>query len=115
MRYSAYLLALFPAAALATVNGHCSGSSAGGTATGDFLEYGICVSTTTCGDYGGVTITGGCPNDASNIKCCLIGLDSSTVNPCGGASWCEWTADTCSGTRVPGYCPGGSNYECCKL
>jgi hypothetical protein len=127
------LAALLPFAArvLATVNGHCSGS-----ASGLYLSDGICVTTSTCDSYDGSYISGGCPYDADNVKCCLVGLeDSVSVNPCGGSSYCNWVANGCSdgswisgtffpeGLRVAGLtrldvptgdCPGGSNYKCCK-
>ena len=81
-----------------TVNGHCSGS-----ATGTYLNDGICITTSTCDAYSGKYISGGCPSDASNVKCCVIGLaDSSSVNPCGGLSYCTWTSNVCSGTRHTG-------------
>ncbi|KAH8586998.1 hypothetical protein B0O99DRAFT_642934 [Bisporella sp. PMI_857] len=106
---SAYLLALFPFTAIAALNGHCSG-----TATGSYLTHGICVSTSTCNSYSGSYISGGCPSDASNIRCCVIGLAGSiSTNPCGGSSFCTWTTFDCSGDFEPGHCPGGSNYQCC--
>ena len=72
--YSFCLLAFFPLAALATIDGHCSG-----TATGEWLTDGICEPTATCDYYSGKYITGGCPNDPDDVKCCLVGLatDSS--------------------------------------
>ena len=80
------------------VNGHCSG-----TASGTYLTYGICITTSTCNSYSGSYISGGCPNDPNNVRCCVIGLaDSVATNPCGGASWCGWTSLTCSGTRRQG-------------
>lgn len=104
MRPSYILIPLFPLTAVATVNGHCSGSSAGGTATGEYLEYGICIDQTTCtSTYKGSHINGGCPNDASNIKCCVVGLEgSSSVNPCGGISYCSWSNLQCSGSYKSG-------------
>lgn len=93
MHLSLTLLPLFPLLALATVNGHCSG-----TATGDYLKYGICISTSECSDYKGSYITGGCPNDVASVKCCLIGLGGSiSTEPCGGASYCSWNSLTCMG------------------
>ncbi|KAH8820211.1 hypothetical protein F5884DRAFT_763226 [Xylogone sp. PMI_703] len=114
--YSFLLLGLFPLAALATVNGHCSGSAA----TGNWGTDGICVSTSTCTSYGGKYISGACPFDADNIKCCLVGL-GPTVNydPCGGVSFCDWTSGNTQckadggSLRSEGKCPGGSNYQCC--
>ena len=70
--YSSYVIALFPVVALAAVNGKCSG-----TATGFWLSDGICEPTATCDYYHGTYITGGCPNDVDDVKCCLVGLDTS--------------------------------------
>lgn len=93
MHLSLTLLPLFPLLALATVDGHCSG-----TATGDYLKYGICISTSECSSFKGSYITGGCPNDVNSVKCCLIGLGGSiSTNPCGGASYCSWNSLTCMG------------------
>ena len=69
---SSYLIAIFPLAALAAINGHCSG-----TATADWLTDGICEPIATCDYYDGTYINGGCPNDDSDVKCCLIGLETS--------------------------------------
>ncbi|KAI0147618.1 hypothetical protein GGR57DRAFT_248231 [Xylariaceae sp. FL1272] len=94
---------VLPFAATATENGRCSG-----TATGAYKSNGICIDTGKCASYGGSTITGGCPGDASNIKCCyILGCYDST-------SSCRFTADGCSGPFVSGYCPGNSNYQCCN-
>ncbi|KAH8592280.1 hypothetical protein B0O99DRAFT_663239 [Bisporella sp. PMI_857] len=106
---SMYLLALFPFSAFAALNGHCSG-----TATGSYLTHGICIHTGTCTSYGGKYISGGCPSDPSDVRCCVIGLaDSLSTNPCGVPSWCTWTANSCPGAFHPGHCPGGTNYQCC--
>ena len=53
---SLYLVTLFPLAAVATLNGHCSGSAGGGKATGDYLTDGICVTTSTCNHVSDVTV-----------------------------------------------------------
>jgi hypothetical protein len=72
MMYAFYLVTLFPLLALAEVNGKCSG-----VATGDYLSDGICEPTATCDYYHGSYINNGCPNDADDVKCCLIGLGNS--------------------------------------
>lgn len=130
-----HLLA-FPLTAVATLNGHCSGSEA----TGAWASDGICIDSSTCIAYNGDYINGGCPYDPDPIKCCLVGVSpDASVNPCGGVSICTWTSNGCTGTWKPGelypylatvlltttielmpchligYCPGGSNYECCYL
>ncbi len=86
------LVGLFPLAAMAAINGRCSG-----TATGAYKENGICVSTSSCASYGGTYISGGCPSDASNIKCCLI-------DQCyGDESRCQWTNNYCDGPFRSGW------------
>ncbi|KAK3368614.1 hypothetical protein B0H63DRAFT_78561 [Podospora didyma] len=110
---SVLALSLLPLAAHATVNGHCSG-----TATGLYLKEGICISTSKCNDYGGQYITGGCPNDPNDIKCCRI--DEAIGDGCApnnaGYSYCTWTANGCSGgSWLNNRCPGGDNYKCCKI
>jgi hypothetical protein len=71
--YSFYLVAFFPLAALAAIDGHCSGA-----ATGQWLQDGICEHTATCNYYKGKYMTGGCPNDPDDVKCCLVGLGPDT-------------------------------------
>ena len=75
--YSSYLVALFPLASLAAIDGHCTG-----TATGIWLQDGICETIATCDYYKGTYMTGGCPNDGNDVKCCLVGLSGGT----GGSS-----------------------------
>lgn len=94
-----YFITLFPMAALATLNGHCSGSAA----TGVWKDNGICVKTSTCNQYKGQYKSGACPNDADDVKCCIVGFyPNEETNPCGVSSVCDWTANTCSGYRVAG-------------
>ncbi len=95
MQFSQYLLVgLFPLTALAALNGHCSG-----TATGAYKDNGICVSTSTCSQYHGSTINGGCPSDGADIKCCLI-------DQCyGDESMCQWTNSYCDGPFRSGQFP----------
>lgn len=64
-----YLTALFPVAALATLNGHCTGSAA----TGVWKDHGICIKTSTCDQYHGEYKSGACPDDPNDVKCCVIG------------------------------------------
>jgi hypothetical protein len=109
MRLS-HVLALLPLAALTsavsvmTPNGHCSGDKA----TGDWKKHGICIRDSTCtsSKYKGKHKDDACPYDADNIKCCLIGLETSySTNPCGGSSYCTWRANGCAGTWVTGIVP----------
>jgi len=69
---------------------------------------GICLNTSTCSSYGGKTVTGKCPNDPNNVKCCYN-------IPCksGGNTGSCMFKSKCSGTTVSGLCPGGSNFLCC--
>jgi hypothetical protein len=98
MRYL-YLIALFPLASMATLNGRCTGSKA----TGEWGDHGICIRTSTCDDNGGVYKTGACPNDPDNVKCCIIGwAGSASTNPCGKYSYCDWTSSTCPGSWKTG-------------
>jgi len=69
---SAYLIAFFPLAALATLNGGCSGA-----ATHLWLSDGICITTETCDAYKGAYIPNGCPGDGDDVQCCMIGLETS--------------------------------------
>jgi hypothetical protein len=87
---SIYVLAAFPLAAVAVLNGRCSGSEA----SGYWGSHGICVTTSTCAAYGGVYKSGACPNDPTNVKCCVVG----EYHPCGIQSWCAWTSTSCGGT-----------------
>ncbi|KAH8647898.1 hypothetical protein BX600DRAFT_518304 [Xylariales sp. PMI_506] len=106
-----WLLPIFPLRTITQVNGPC-----GGNATGAWLSDGICIDELTCSEgFNGTTTSGGCPDDANNIKCCLVGLlENANVNPCGGTSYCDWTTNPCGGSWVSGFCPGPSGYKCCK-
>ncbi|ORX41693.1 hypothetical protein BCR36DRAFT_416588 [Piromyces finnis] len=84
-------------AALAAVNGRCSSGN------------GVCVSTTSCTNAGGTYVSGKCPNDPSNVKCCN---KTKCVAPNGAVGSCKFTSD-CTGTTYSGLCPGGSNFKCC--
>ncbi|CAP65955.1 uncharacterized protein PODANS_5_11480 [Podospora anserina S mat+] len=131
--HSILVLATLPLAALAALNGRCTGSAA----TGKWGESGICVRTSTCNSYGGSYKTGACPNDPSDVKCCLVGITpNAATQPCGADSWCTWTSNGCLGRWISGKsfrssislfcrhqllikclerCPGGSNYKCCNI
>lgn len=88
------LLACLPlTVVLATPNGRCTGDKA----TGYWKESGICITTGNCRNRGGKTKDGACPSDGDDIKCCLIGVQPSDVNPCGEYSHCTWTSNGCAG------------------
>ena len=90
------LLLIIPYAFTA-INGKCSGRN------------GICVKTTTCSSYSGVSYSGKCPSDPNDVKCC----DSipCTAND-GRKGNCMFT-DQCSGDMISGKCPGGNDFKCC--
>lgn len=94
MHFLALALAVFPVAALAALNGRCTGD----LATGAWRTDGICITTSNCSGRGGKTKNGACPSDPENVKCCIIDEDK---NPCGQWSYCTWTSNTCfsGGTR----------------
>jgi len=89
------LLATVPSA-FAALNGKCNGVS------------GICINTDTCQSYGGQSISGKCPNDPNDVKCC----QTITCNSNGRSGTCMFT-DQCDGEKVSGLCPGGSDFKCC--
>jgi len=117
MRATAILAVLpFVAVASASVNGHCTGAHA----TGDWGEYGICVSIGDCDHYGGKHTDNACPYDGDGIKCCVVGMGPDIMHdPCGGTSRCQWMNSNgkCDSgwSNVRNDCPGGDNYSCCKL
>lgn len=89
------LLTLIPFV-FSALNGKCTGRN------------GICVSTTTCTNYNGISYTGKCPNDANNIKCC----DNISCRVNGKTGSCKFSG-LCSGTTYSGLCPGGTDFKCC--
>ena len=68
------------------------------------------------------------------VRLILVLILRDIVNPCGITSYCDWTSIPCPGTYLTGmlqysdvidmnrqanflpigYCPGGSDYKCCK-
>ncbi|KAK4119490.1 hypothetical protein N657DRAFT_693709 [Parathielavia appendiculata] len=116
MRASNILTIIFPLMAHAALNGRCTGSAADGV----WGESGICIRTSTCRSYGGISKQGACPYDADDVRCCVIGRGGNAANdPCGPVSWCDWTSagnacQSVGGIFDPGHCPGGSNFQCCR-
>ncbi|KAF8148402.1 hypothetical protein B0H34DRAFT_679738 [Crassisporium funariophilum] len=79
------LLLLHAPAVLSALNGPCSG-----------IATGACVSSGTCGSWGGSWVAGYCPNDPSGVRCCV-------VEGCSGASsFCGWPGDCAGGTLLSG-------------
>ena len=82
------VLPLLPFVA-AKVGGHCHNEYG----YGSFSWSGICVKTSDCDKYGGTYISGLCPDDPANVKCCYVNTcDSSHPE---GYSYCEWTNHAC--------------------
>ena len=97
MRFSTFVL--LPALALAAVNEPCYGPSG---------RAGVCLTTSACSKAGGTAISGACPRDPANVKCC-------TKPTCGtgGSGNCRWTSD-CAGSSTSGQCPGPGQMKCCN-
>ncbi len=89
---AAVLLAV--STAQAALNGACTASG----------KPGVCISTNDCTADGGSYVSGACPNDAENIKCCY--------KSCGSGGTCRFTS-SCSGTTQTGLCPGPTDFKCC--
>ncbi|KAF2734837.1 hypothetical protein EJ04DRAFT_602187 [Polyplosphaeria fusca] len=68
---------------------------------------GVCIAESSCTSSGGVTINGGCPSDASNIKCCSKASCGASPNNC------RWSSD-CGGASLSGQCPGPAGFKCCQ-
>jgi len=88
------LLIAIPSA-LAAINGKCSSGN------------GVCVSTTSCSNSGGTYVSGKCPNDPANIKCC-----NKNCSYNGKSGQCKFKSQ-CKGTTYSGLCPGGNDFLCC--
>ncbi|MCJ1270389.1 hypothetical protein MMC22_010286 [Lobaria immixta] len=90
--YTAFVIS---GTALGAVNGPCS---VDGTP-------GVCISSATCSDSDGSSRSGFCPDDPSDIKCCI-------KPDCGTGGNCRWTSQ-CSGSSQTGLCPGPADFQCC--
>ena len=56
----------------------------------------------------GFFVTGACPHDPSNIKCCV---QRSCLN---GGACLDKTRVSCNGGKWhPGFCPGNNKVQCC--
>jgi hypothetical protein len=69
---------------------------------------GVCLTTGECSASGGTTITGACPADPSNVKCC----SKPSCNN-GASGNCRWTSD-CAGSSASNLCPGPGGFKCCS-
>ncbi|KAK4143172.1 uncharacterized protein C8A04DRAFT_29190 [Dichotomopilus funicola] len=93
------LTLIMAATAMAATNEPCFGADG---------RAGVCVSTSACSSAGGITIAGGCPADAADIKCCTKASCSNT-----SAGNCRWQSD-CAGSSVANQCPGPAQMKCCS-
>ena len=90
------LLVIIPSI-FAYVGGECNGRN------------GICISTSTCSNYGGTSYSGNCPSDPNDVKCC----DEIPCTSDDGREGSCVFADQCGGETVSGKCPGGNDFKCC--
>ena len=104
------------ATVLAALNGPCEYQGRAGT----------CIDSGDCATSGGSSVTGFCPDDPVNVKCCLKDDDQASANPqpvstgpCsfqGQAGTCVDVADcvSASGSHVQNQCPNDpDNIRCC--
>ncbi|KAI6350974.1 hypothetical protein MCOR25_010237 [Pyricularia grisea] len=71
---------------------------------------GTCQTTSWCkGRKGQQPVTGACPNDPDNVKCCIFPECEGDV---GMGCFLE---SECYTYTHPGLCPGPSNYKCCAI
>ncbi|KAM0285893.1 hypothetical protein ACHAO9_008485 [Fusarium lateritium] len=96
MRFSLPIILLLSTPSLSASNEPCYGPS--GTA-------GVCITEASCKSSGGTAISGACPADAANIKCCS--------KPTCSSGNCRWSSD-CTGTSASGHCPGPAQMKCCS-
>ena len=88
-------------------------------------QAGTCIDSGDCAASGGSSVTGFCPDDPVNIKCCLKDDTSPadpepvSTGPCnfqGQTGTCIDVGDcaTAGGSHVQGYCPNDpDNIRCC--
>ncbi|KAB2576870.1 putative secreted protein [Lasiodiplodia theobromae] len=91
------LLFLLPLTTLAKFNGPCTGAA---------NKPGVCIKTSSCTSGGGTYISGACPNDPNDVKCC-------TKASCGSGGTCKFVDKCESGSTKAGLCPGPSDFKCC--
>ncbi|KAF4534501.1 uncharacterized protein LTHEOB_3309 [Lasiodiplodia theobromae] len=91
------LLFLLPLTTLAKLNGPCTGAA---------NKPGVCIKTSSCTSGGGTYISGACPNDPNDVKCC-------TKASCGSGGTCKFVDKCESGSTKAGLCPGPSDFKCC--
>ncbi|KAG0022815.1 hypothetical protein BGZ81_008366 [Podila clonocystis] len=100
MRVTTALISAFVLAASAMAQHSCTRPNWG---------PGICIRTSDCTRSGGSYVSGACPNDPADVKCCTYGTCQVPDN---GWGICI-PSGKCTSTRVPGYCKGGADIQCC--
>ncbi|KAF6759172.1 lysozyme [Ephemerocybe angulata] len=88
-------LVCLPLLTNAALNGPC-------TANG---VPGACLATSTCSGGGGTSVSGFCPNDPADVKCC--------TKTCGSGGQCRIASTCTTGNTQSGLCPGPSDFKCC--
>jgi len=95
----AFLVAAMAPSTFARINGPCSG---------DYKGKGVCVSTASCNSASGSYISGFCPGDPANIKCCVKRVQvGNRVGTCLPITQCLLKE------KISGYCPGDSTVKLC--
>ena len=85
-----------------------SGSSVSTASNGKCSSgNGICITTDECTNNGGSYVSGKCPNDPANVKCC-----NKQCSYNGRQGECKFVSE-CTGDVYSGLCPGNSNFRCC--
>ena len=69
---------------------------------------GICITTDECTKNGGSYVSGKCPNDPNNVKCC-----NKKCSYNGKQGDCKFVDECKNGNIYSGLCPGNSNFKCC--
>ena len=86
-----------------------SGGSSGQASNGKCSSgNGICITTDECTKNGGSYVSGKCPNDPANVKCC-----NKICSYNGKQGECKFVSECNNGDVYSGLCPGNSNFKCC--
>ena len=86
-------------------NGGNSGQASNGKCSSG---NGICIPTDECTKSGGNYVSGKCPNDPVNVKCC-----NKKCSYNGRQGECKFVGDCKDGDIYSGLCPGNSDFKCC--
>ena len=88
-----------------SVSGGDSGQASNGKCSSG---NGICITTDDCTKSGGSYVSGKCPNDPNNVKCC-----NKQCSYNGKQGECKFVDDCKNGNVYSGLCPGNNNFKCC--